>query len=267
MRISKLFYFLFAVVGIFMHSGLATALELRVSSENANPGDSIAVEITVQEYDQEVIAAAAFTVTYSADNLVLNKIESDFFSTFLEQWNSLNPVPDPLPPVSVEMNDQTYVRPLVFNTTDDTSLGKVRLAAARVRAGTPNVLFTLYFTVKNSATSGGYPLSIAPTVIKNTKAGYDEAGEAVPMLIGAIEGQANLALAYPVYSPEIVNGTVYIQQEITDIVPPEPIRNLRADNDQADLSFTWDHSLNTAGDLAAYVLTFNNEEPLILDPH
>ena len=57
-----------------------------------------------------------------------------------------------------------------------------------------------------------------------------------------------------------------VSAKITDVVPPEPIRNLRVDNDQAALTFTWDHSLNTAGDLAAYVLTFNNEEPLILDP-
>ncbi len=198
---------------MLLHPGLAAALELGFSSVNANSGDSIAGEITAQEYNQEALAAAAFTVTYSADNLVLNKIESDFFSTFLEQWNSLDPVPDPLPPVSVEMNDQTYAQPLLYNAADGTSLGKIRLAAARVRAGTPTVLFTLHFTVKGSAVSGIYPLSIVQTVINNTKAGYDAAGETMPMLIGAVEGQADLALAYPVYSPDIVNGSIYVQQQ------------------------------------------------------
>lgn len=216
MRILKIFCFLCAAIGLLLYSRPAQALELRISTESASPGDSIEVEITAQEYNQEAIAAAAFTVTYNADQLVLNSIASDFFATFLEQWNLLDPVPNPLPPVSVEMNGQTYAQPLVFHTADRTSLGKVSLAAARARAGTPTVLFTLHFTVKNSAVTGIYPLSIEPTVVNNTAAGYDEAGEAVPLLIGAVEGETNLTLAYPSYSPDIVNGTVYIQEGLTD---------------------------------------------------
>ncbi|MDU9049919.1 MAG: cohesin domain-containing protein [Candidatus Electrothrix sp. Rat3] len=216
MRISKVLYFFCAAFSLFLHPGPAEALELRVSSENAYPGDSIAVEITVQEYDQEAVAAAAVTITYSADNMVLNEIESDFFSTFLEQWHLSDPVLDPLPPASVEMNDQTYVQPLVLHTADDTSTGKVSLAAARLKAGTPTVLFTLNFTIKNSAIPGVYPLSITSTVVNNTEAGYDAAGEAVPMLIGAVEGEATPLLTYPVYSPNIINGSISIQQEFVD---------------------------------------------------
>lgn len=216
MRISKVFYFLCAAATLLLPPGPAQALELRISSESASPGDSIAVEITAKEYDQEAVAAAAFTVTYNADQLVLNSIASDFFSTFLEQWNSTDPVPNPLPPVSVTMNGQTYVRPLVFHTADGTSLGKISVAAARAKAGTPTVLFTLHFTVKNSAVTGIYSLSVAPTVVNNTAAGYDAAGEAVPLLIGAVAGETDLTLAYPVYSPDIVNGSVSVQEGFAD---------------------------------------------------
>lgn len=216
MRTAKLYYFLCVAAALLLPPGPAQALELRISSKTANPGDSIAVEITAQEYDQKAVAAAVFTVTYNADNLVLNSIASDFFSTFLEQWNSIDPVPNPLPPVSVEMNGRTYTRPLVLYTDNGTSQGKIRLAAARARAGTPAVLFTLHFTVKNSAVAGIYPLAIEPTIVNNTEAGYDAAGEAVPMLIGAVAEETDPTLAYPAYSPDIVSGNISVQEGVVD---------------------------------------------------
>jgi hypothetical protein len=84
MLISKVLYFYCVAVSLFLYPGPAEALELRVSSENAHPGDSIAVDITVKEYNQEAVATAAFTVTYSADNMVLNGILAEYY-----QWKYL----------------------------------------------------------------------------------------------------------------------------------------------------------------------------------
>ncbi|MCI5119137.1 MAG: hypothetical protein D3913_14585, partial [Candidatus Electrothrix sp. LOE1_4_5] len=122
MRKAKVLYFLCAAVGLLAHPGPAAALELRISSKTADPGDSIAVEITAQEYNQETVAAAVFTVTYNADQLVLNSIDSDFFSTFLEQWNATYPIPNPLPPVSGAIKSAVfdtlrrsfYIIPILF---------------------------------------------------------------------------------------------------------------------------------------------------------
>ena len=261
MRISKASYFLCAAVALLLHPGPAAALELRISSKTADPGDSIAVDITAQNYDQEAVAATAFTITYNADNLVLNSIASDFFSTFLDQWNATYPVPNPLPPVSVDMNGQTYTRPLVFNTADGTSQGRIRLAAARAKAGMPTVLFTLHFTVKSSAITGIYPLSIEPTVVNNTEAGYDAAGEAVSMLIGAVEGETNLTLAYPAYSPDIVNGSVAIQEGVLDTDNDGIDDNWEKSfiNDLSSLTATGDFDQDGYSDLQEYLNDLNGQ--------
>lgn len=261
MRISKLYYFLCTATALLLPPGPAQALELRISSENASSGDSIAVEITAQDYNQEAVAAAAFTVTYNADQLVLNSIASDFFSTFLDQWNATDPVPNPLPPVSVEMNGQSYTRPLVFHTDDGTSQGKIRLAAARAKAGTPTVLFTLHFTVKNTATTGIYPLALTPTVVNNTEAGYDAAGEAVSMLIGAVEGETNLALAYPAYSPDIVNGSVAIQEGVLDTDNDGIDDNWEKSffNDLTSLTATGDFDQDGYSDVQEYLNDLNGQ--------
>ncbi|MCI5188333.1 MAG: hypothetical protein D3905_00770 [Candidatus Electrothrix sp. AS4_5] len=258
---AKILYFLCAAVSLLVHPVPVQALELRVSSKTADPGDSIAVEITAQEYNQETVAAAVFTVTYNADQLVLNSIDSDFFSTFLEQWNATYPIPNPLPPVSVEINGQTYTRPLVFHNDDGTSQGKIRLAAARAKAGMPTVLFTLHFTVKNTATTGIYPLSIEPTVVNNTAAGYDAAGEAVSMLIGAVEGETNLALAYPAYSPDIVNGSVAIQEGVLDTDNDGIDDNWEKSffNDLTSLTATGDFDQDGYSDVQEYLNDLNGQ--------
>ncbi|MCF6239315.1 MAG: cohesin domain-containing protein, partial [Candidatus Marinimicrobia bacterium] len=165
---------------LFVFSDQAVALQLQLGSANANPGDNITVEITVGEFDQEQIAASAFTLSYNADYLTLTQIESHFFDTFLNQWNLFNPAPDPLPPTSVIVDGQNYTRPLLSNTI----AGKTLLVGTRVKSGIPTTLFTLHFTVKLTAPPGVYPISISPTMINDVYAGYDGTSEAVPVLRG-----------------------------------------------------------------------------------
>ena len=173
MRTSRIILSLVSIpLLLFVFCGRVEALQLQVDSENANPGDSITVEITVGEYNLEQIAASAFTLSYSTDHLTLTQVESDFFDTFLNQWNSLNPVPDPLPPASVVVDGQTYTQPLLFSTTDGTPQGKTLLVGASVKSGTPATLFTLHFTVKATAPPGIYPVSISPTMINDVYTGY-----------------------------------------------------------------------------------------------
>lgn len=217
MRTPSISLFLAAIpLLLFVFCGRVEALQLQVDSQNANPGDNISVEITVGEYNLEQIAASAFTLSYSTDHLTLTQVESDFFDTFLNQWNSLNPVPDPLPPASVIVDGQTYTQPLLFNTTDGTPYGKTLLVGASVKSGTPTILFTLHFTVKATTPSGIYPVSISPTIINDVYAGYYDSGEAIPVLMGAIEGESDPTQAYPVYSPDIVNGAIMVQINFVD---------------------------------------------------
>lgn len=190
----------------------AKALQVQLNDANANPGDNTVVDITVGDYTQEQIAAAAFTISYNTDILTLTQVESSFFDTFLNQWNNLVPVPDPLPPTSVIVNGQTYTQPLLFNTAE----GKTLFVGARVKSGTPSTLFTLHFTVDASAHPGVYPVSISPIISNNVYAGYDETGESIPVLVGSIGGETDPTLAYPAYFPDIISGKIIVQTVFVD---------------------------------------------------
>lgn len=243
MRTPSIPLFLAAIPLLFIFYGRAEALQLKVDSKNANPGDNITVEITVGEYNLEQIAASAFTLSYSTDQLTLTQVESDFFDTFLNQWNSLSPVPDPLPSASVVVDGQTYIQPLLFNTTNGTPQGKTLLVGASVKSGTPITLFTLHFTVKATAPPGIYPVSISPAIINDVYAGYDGTGEAIPVLMGAIEGESDPTQAYPVYSPDIVNGSIMVKINVVD-----------TDNDNIDDNWELNHfgDLTTADQISDF---------------
>jgi hypothetical protein len=201
---------------IFILSNTANALEIQINNQSADPGEDISLNITVSDYDQEQIAAAALMLTYNTEQLSLTSVDSDFFATFSDQWNSLDPVPDPLPPTTVQVEGQTYNQPLLFNTQEGSPTGKTLLVGARVKAGTPAIIFTLNFTVSNSAPQGIYPINISPIIMNNTDAGYPAGGESIPIFLGALENQPNPTLAYPAYSPAIINGAVLVNVVITD---------------------------------------------------
>ncbi len=208
MRVSKLLLPLIPTILLLLSlHNQAEALQLKVGSGEANPGAGISVDISVSEYDQERIAAASFSLIYNSEYLTLTGIDSDFFDTFQNQWLSLNPVPDPLPPTHVEVDGQIFNQPLLFNTLD----GMTLVVGASVQARTLNTLFTLHFMISETAPAGNYPISVSPIIINNTAAGYSAAGEALPILVGAIEGELDPALAYPIYSPSIVNGAITVQ--------------------------------------------------------
>jgi hypothetical protein len=181
------------------------AVQITVGSGNAEPGQTVSLPITVDVPGE--IAGAAFTLTYDKTRLTLNSVTSTFFDTFTHQWNSLSPIPNPLPPATVTVDGQTYDQPLVKNPV---SVG-MSIAAARCKAGAVGTtLFTLTFAVGGSVAAGPLPVRIIPTVLNNMNAGYPVGGEAVPILIGALENQQNLASAYPVLPSTLVSGTVNV---------------------------------------------------------
>lgn len=100
----------------------SNAVSLQVDNAIAHPGDSITVRITVDQPAE--IAAAVFALSYNTDYFLLSSVDSPFFGTFAEQWQSLNSVPDPLPPAEVQVDGVTYTSPVVYKLFG----GKVHLA-------------------------------------------------------------------------------------------------------------------------------------------
>ena len=143
------------------------------STVTVYPGQKVDVVIRVD--DATMVAGAAFTVTFDAVNLDLTGVSSAFFGTFADQGIS---------PTSVTVDTVTYYSPLVSNPVTKGAM----LAAARTSNGTGTQvpLFTLTFLVKGS--TGTYPISIVPSNVSNTAAGYAATGELIPSLIGIDAG-------------------------------------------------------------------------------
>ncbi len=189
----------------------ATAETITVGSSQAQPGQVILLPITVDVPGN--IAGAVFTLSYNSSYFTLTGITSTFFDTFTNQWQALSPVPNPLPPAQVSVDGTDYSQPLLFNNLSGATL----FAAARVKTGaTQTTLCTLHFTLKANVPDGIYTVSISKTYINNTDAGYAATGEPLPILVGAIEGEQDLSLAYPPLATTLVNGVININTTVED---------------------------------------------------
>lgn len=183
----------------------AGAETITITSHSVQPGDTVALQIVVDI--PEKIAGAVFTVIYNSSYFTLTDIQSSFFDTFTNQWLALDPVPDPIPPSQVSVDGTDYTRPLLFNNITNATL----IAAARVKAGaSETTLFTLQFAVSADVPDGIYPVSLSATSLNNTTAGYLAEGETLPILIGMVEGEQDLSLAYPALSTTVINGSITI---------------------------------------------------------
>lgn len=181
----------------FALPGESRAVSLQVENTIAHPGDSITVRISVDQ--PAAIAAAVFALSYNTDYFLLSSVDSPFFGTFSEQWQSLSPVPDPLPPTEIQVDGVTYTSPVVHKLFD----GRVQLAGTRVQAGqTSTTLFDLRFTVAENVPDGIYPLFIAPISMNNESCGYSTGSEPLPLLTGEEEAILQVSL---------ISGTILVQ--------------------------------------------------------
>jgi hypothetical protein len=204
MKINKLF----AIVSIFLlvmaaASG-ASAVTMTVGTGSGAANATVAIPITVDV--PNTIAGAAFTITYDSTKITLTGVQSTFFDTFANQWTALGLTPPTVDDMTV--NGILYEQPLLEN---EIATGTMVAAARCTPAPAGNsTLFTLSFVLNAGARSGTYPVGIASSVIINTAAGYNAAGETIPMLIGADASKVPTdPLAYPVLlDPPSSIGTV-----------------------------------------------------------
>lgn len=194
-RISKIIITALSV--IFLYATIVSAADKVLSivsgtgtnTLTVTQGDPITLEVRVD--DASVIAGASFTITYDTANLLLSDVSSTFFDTFVNQS-----IPTPNDQGYVTVDTDNYSSPLVDNPVATGSM----LAAARVNngTGTDATLFILSFELIGN--TGTYPVSIVQSVISNVAAGYPEAGEGIPFLVG-IDGTS-----YPTHNVTTING-------------------------------------------------------------
>ena len=219
-------------------------------------GTGFSVDITVD--DPQYILGAAFTVRYDTDHLTLTSVESSFFDTFENQFDEADAYNDP--PTSVTVDQVTYLSPLVSGP-ESAEIGGTRIAGVRARsAGTDNsTLCTLFFEVDDAAYGDTYAVTLVPTVLDNTTAGYDAAGESVPMLI--------TQTAETSFEEIAVNGIVAGTVSVTDTSETQVAGTLSFDGQPlADTDITVISSLTgatyttTTDDEGHFTLTLSNSE-------
>jgi len=184
MMLKKSFFacFLIFLLAAGMIGSASAEVTLTVGN-NWNWSDQT-VQIPVLVDNPAKIAGAAFTITYDDDNLTLDSIESTFFDTFANQWAELESAPVPYPPSSVEVDSVVYYKPLLTST----ATAGTRVAAARcmpAAGGGETSIFTLTFSLNSGAEAVTYDVDITAMVLNNVAAGYDPAGETIPMIIGS----------------------------------------------------------------------------------
>ena len=199
MYLPKIRIFIIGVIFSLCLLAPAAAVTLTVGSETGATDETLTIPITVS--NAETIAGAAFTITYSSALSVT--VNSDFFDTFYSQFNALDTTETPIPPdggeyeptefpvtggdsifIPAVVDTIEYYQPLITNSI---STG-MRIAAARCTpapAETNAVLFTLNVSLNAAQSAGAYPITIIPTVLNNTAAGYSSEGEPIHFLIGS----------------------------------------------------------------------------------
>jgi hypothetical protein len=226
MRATKTFLTLITILVLAcgtVANALGVTLTVGDAEINNSSSNSVAIDVTVD--DPSEIAGAAFTLSYNTQALELVAVESDFFAPFLDQFSELPGVGSPFVnpqdgkiyvPFTVDTNTvyipaeeiidgESYTQPLMIGP--ETATGST-IVAARVMAGEQSnqTLFRLTFDVSN-APAGDYDVSIVPTTVNNTQAGYSLGGENVPMLIGALVAGQNLT--DPAAFPQIAVDAIY----------------------------------------------------------
>jgi hypothetical protein len=200
MRIISLFISIMMIVVI---AGTAEAATLSVSNASGVPGDKVSVTVSVAlapgaETDAGV-AGVAFTIKYNTYRLTLTGVKSSYFDTF----------PSPV---------EGYSQAIVTNTVSGVGTS---IAAARTTAGGPGTLFTLDFTIKDTAPAGDCTINIAKTIPNNPDAGWNGT-DGVPMIVGALPDThpdfKDLAKAFPVTADLAViqKGTITVLADTDD---------------------------------------------------
>ncbi len=219
MKIQRTIFIFLFISTVLFHSNCVMALTMTAGNSSGDLDETVQVQISVD--DPTGVAGAAFTITYDTDNITLTGITSTFFDTFQNQWNDISPVPDPMPPTSVEVDGVAYDQPLIKN---DLTSGAMLAAARSVPADSSNnILFTLSFELNEGAPHGIYSVGITQSIINNTDAGYDESGEYIPVLMGSdLSREAADPLAYPVLldpTDVSIGGTLVAGSVTFGIVP------------------------------------------------
>jgi plastocyanin len=271
-------YFLLACCPVLSAPAIVSALVISVESAGVDARLQNLVTIDISADNPAEIASAALTVTYDAGEIHLVAVESPFFADFAGQFAALPGAGTPfvrvedgrtyIPitnaggtinvPVEETINGEPYIQPLMLGA--ETATGTM-ISAARVLTGATGspTLFTLTFDV-SGASPGEYAININPSVIHNSDAGYDPAGESIPIFIGAAVPSPDQDLTNQSIFPEIpvdqiFQGNLLVTRSIANIPPTINGTPATSVAENAHYTFTPAASDSNADDTLTFSIT------------
>ncbi|GBC64051.1 hypothetical protein DENIS_5052 [Desulfonema ishimotonii] len=168
------------IICMFMFFSFSSAFGATLSVE-APTGPVSTFQVNIKVDDSTSILGSAFTVEYDTTALEVTDVTSTFFDTFTNQFAQAGCTDCP---GSVTVSGNTYTQPVLDNNVSGTG---TRIAAARaVEDSSPGnkTIFTLDFQFNGGTEGQAYPITIKPTVLNNTDAGYSSSGEEIDLLVG-----------------------------------------------------------------------------------
>lgn len=209
-------FFLLVLPGSLLPPAKAYSMQFRVSSTEATANSTITLDVTITP--SATVSAALFKLTYNTRYLSLTEVESRFFDTFANQWDLLNPKPEPVPPASVEVDGQEYDRPLLFTNT---GTGTVIVGVRAQAAVTESALLSLHFAIAPGTPDGIYPVTISPVTVDNS---------GLPVLVFMDSNEADPATACADLAPVLISGSIAVAITVVD-----------SDHDGIDDAWEMDH--------------------------
>lgn len=204
-------FLLITLVWAFTVNAFAITLSVGTGTTDANGKQVVPVNLTnLGDTPVASVSAAAFTVTFDTEKLVLESVESSFFAPFKDQFAAAKT--DPVPEIPALQKS-----PLVWNKIEGTGAA---IAGVRCAGGTNDApLFQLVFSLKEGAEQHAfYPVGIRATRLNDTLAGYSKDGETIPLVMAAdtSEDPATPA-AYPAIFTMDTEGAVLAAGHVTFI--------------------------------------------------
>ncbi len=232
-------------------------------------GESLYLNIVVD--DVTGIAGCAFTLTYPAGALTAPQISSEGLPVTTTEITS--------PFGFTFLKDGTTTQTHRENVTAAGDAGKIYFSGAAIdtttggakfTSGGQMVLFTVKFAVKSDATVRDYTFSLSPTTLTNTQAGYSASGEAIPVLVGAVDKNnaswGTLTAAYPVLVQTMTPATksfvvtFQVSASYIDLVQKIYIGFYQRPADPLGLLYWADRLTRTGGNLSEMIEAFANSD-------
>lgn len=213
------------LVGLFAGSAFAAnvtdaGLTLGVDGASAPVGSDVTLPLDLATGTvEEGVGGVSFTVTYTTSKYSFVGVQST--DTIIDPINDATGLCDggvANCPATLTAEQKTGLQSSILYQVNYDTPGEVMIAAASASKIPSGTVLNLVFTIEEEGATES-DLTLGPSSIANTTAGYDAAGEEIPMIVGALKDGETSPVDEFVQKDD--NGKVTSQLASATVIPPE----------------------------------------------